>query len=137
MGISQEQVNTLKKYDVIFRHADGVWCSPICMGHFWIVERVLKNDIVYCWVPDGYEVTSYHSNKISKQDLIDCQLCYEIVKAPYYSWRYMHEQEDNHLKMRYEQALKGQFWCPECGKWHELPLHELSEETKKRDWVVY
>lgn len=136
--ITKEEVDKLKKYDIIFRHADGVWCSPVCSGHFWIVERVFKKTIQYCWVPDGWEVTTYRSSKIEKEKLInEHSWGLEIVKEPYYSFQYMIDKEHQAGKQRYEQALLGNFWCPECGNWHGLPLHELSEKTKTRGWIVY
>jgi hypothetical protein len=129
--ITREEVDKLKKYDIIFRHADGVWCSPICMGHFWIVEKVFKKTFQYCWVPDGWEVTRYQSSTMEKEKLInDLAWGLEVVREPYYSFKYMIEQQKQTGKTRYQETLKGNFWCPECANWHSLPLHKITDPNK-------
>ena len=56
----------LKEGDKIYSYPNGAWCSPICMGHEYTVDRVTDNEVTLTITPEGYEYRKPHTKTLKK-----------------------------------------------------------------------
>jgi hypothetical protein len=61
--VTEDQLNKITVGQVLYRFADGVSDSPICMGHMYCVTKKYKNGDLELWHLPEYLGDAYYTGK--------------------------------------------------------------------------